>query len=109
MRFWLNRLMASPLIVLPELPAPRLKPLAPAPAEAPFSSTTGLPAAHPGAVVASMVNCLVIVGSAEVRLMVPATVNRMVSPAAAEVIALRSEPAPVSLRLLTVMMASVWS
>ena len=65
------------------------RPLAPAPAAAPFSSITGVPAKS-GSVVASMITASVMVGSAESRLMV-------CGPAPAMLKWMRSGPVPFAL------------
>ncbi len=67
-----KRLMTKPRIVLPLAPEPeRTSPSAVAPALAPLNSTIGA-ATQPSCVVASRVTASVIVGSAEVGLMVTA-------------------------------------
>src|SRR4051812_27827642 len=100
-----KRLMTSPLTV--QLAAVIVNPLIPAPALAPFNSMIGVPA-KPGCVVPSITNGLVIVGKAEVGVMVkgppPGMLKTMASAAIvtlASVIACRKDPAPLLLVLVT--------
>ena len=117
--------MIRPRIVLPSLPAPSVSPLTP-PAPTPLSSicrTALLPIAsvltdEPISVYASIVTAPVIVGKAEVRLIVftpaPPMLNTIVSvPAAALALSDRrhaAEPAArQSFAVVTVKVASAWS